>query len=492
MVSEAIPPSAGTTRDFSSDLWERIRAVERVPPAWLASLMRHAGSAGARGTALRHVLQNFLLARTLAHARRNVPHYDGAEYDGWEPSEPGGAPCLDGLPILDREAVAARPEEFLASDVTVRSICHTSGTTGAPLDLYKSHEEIEFIQDYYRQLFAPLVASLASRPLVLTLPNVNHGVPVPMPGIGMTFVAGVTDDTLIRDARRVLERSFPIAGHDSRISILSGLPHHVLLLTSYLIEQGLDPRELGLHGLTVTGGYLAMNWIRFLAESWGCLVHDRFTLTEAIGGASRVPGTDVYELDPHIVGEVVDPDSGCSTDHEVGVLVLTNLHPFVQMQPLVRYNVGDLVRRVEGPGPLRFQFLGKVCNCVSWRPEGRREWLLFSARVNDLLSDIPDVNVYEWFSNVRTVHDRTIGSLPMLSVSAREHGERISLRVELELRYAPHTRPDRVDALRREIVSGLRSTAHSVLAERMDSGQAELDVCFAGPGALKAPLVIKV
>jgi hypothetical protein len=135
--------------------------------------------------------------------------------------------------------------------------------------------------------------------LVLTLPNVHHGVPVPMPSIGMPFIAGVTDDILIQDARRVLQQSFRIPGYDSRISILTGLPHHVLLLTSYLIEQGVDLRNLHLNSVTVTGNYLSMNWIQFLEDAWGCLVNDRFTLTEAIGGASRIPGSDIFQFDPH-------------------------------------------------------------------------------------------------------------------------------------------------------------------------------------------------
>jgi phenylacetate-coenzyme A ligase PaaK-like adenylate-forming protein len=313
-----------------------------------------------------------------------------------------------------------------------------------------------------------------------------------MPGIGMTFVAGVTDDTLIQDARRLLESRFPIRGHDSRISILSGLPHHVLLLTSHLIEQGVDLRALRMGGITITGGYVAMNWLRFLADSWRCIVHDRLTLTEAIGGASRVPGTDVYVLDPHIVGEVVDVDAEHPSEGPVGQLVLTNLHPFVQMQPLIRYAVGDLVRRMPGAGPLRFQFLGKVRNCVSRRSRGRRQWLIFSARLNDLVSALPDVNVHEWFSNVRVVHDRTIGSLPVLSVTHTERDGRLAIRVAMELRYAPHTRPARVAELRRILVDGLRATPDTALATAVDAGEVTLDIDFLGPGALNAPLVIKI
>lgn len=437
------------------------------------------------------MLQNSLLARTLAHARTHTSYYRRNDYD-WTPRVDDAEPDLDALPLLRREVVVKHFDEFLADDVTLRSVCHTSGTTGTPLDLYKSYEEIEFLQAYYRRLIQPVVDSLESLPLILTLPNVNHGVPVPMPGIGMTFVAGVTDDTLIQDARQVLEKTFFRPGYDRRISILTGLPHHVLLLTSYLMEQGVDPRALELRSLTVTGGFLSMNWIQFLEDAWRCIVNDRFTLTEAIGGASRIPETDIFELDPHLVGEVVNPDTEQRIDHGIGLLVLTNLYPFVQMQPLIRYTVGDLVRRLPKDGPLRFQFLGKAGNCISWMPEGRREWLLFSARLNELVNQFPDVNVYEWFSNVRVVHDRTIGSLPILSTSTTMEDGRLSIRIAMELRYAPHTRRARVEELRRAIVEGLRATPDTALATRMDRGEVDLDVAFVGPGALHAPLVVKI
>jgi phenylacetate-coenzyme A ligase PaaK-like adenylate-forming protein len=492
MKLEASLSTTASPDDFAIELVHRLAAVESIDPVALADLFRYAGGHEEHKTTLRHVLQKFLLTRTLDHARQHTTYYRQHDYDDWVPSADRTAPDLNGVPLLRRETVVEHFDDFLADDVTVRSVCHTSGTTGIPLNLYKSYEEIRFIQAYYRRLFQPVIKSLKLQPLVLTLPNVNHGVPVPMPGIGMTFVAGVTDDTLIQDAARVLQSTFRIKGHDSRISILSGLPHHVLLLTSYLMEQNINPRDLKLSGVTVTGGFLAMNWFQFLVDAWGCIINDRFTLTEAIGGASRIHGTDIFELDPHLVGEVVDLDTEQQADDAVGLLVLTNLYPFVQMQPLIRYTVGDLIRRVPSPGPLRFQFLGKARNCISWMRDGRREWLLFSARLNELVNQFPDVNITEWFSNIRVVYDRTIGSLPVLSVTAMDEGDRLSILISIELRYAPHTRRTRVNELRQTIIEGLRATLNTALAVRLDRGEVVLDIAFFGPDALKAPLVIKI
>ncbi len=489
LTANSIPQ---TPQLFAQELVRRLASVDRVEPAALADLFRGTSGSSPYAHVLRNVLQKFLLERTLNHARRHTIYYRQNAYAELLSTKPEDPPVLDNLPLLRRATVVENFDDFIADDVTIRSVCHTSGTTGTPLDLYKSHEEIAFIQAYYVHLFRPIVASLPSLPLVMTLPNMHHGVPVPMPGIGMSFVAGVTDDTLIKDACRVLQTTFHLKGYDSRISILSGLDHHILLLTSYLIEQGINPRDLKLSGVTITGGFVARNWIQFLADSWGCMVNDRFTLTEAIGGASRMHGTDVFEIDPHLVAELVDPDTENPATTPVGLLVLTNLYPFVQMQPLIRYTVGDLIRRIPSDGPMRFQFLGKVKNCISWVREGRREWLLFSARLNDLLNQLPDCNINEWFSNVRVVHDRTIGSLPIVSVTSQEESGKLSIQISLELRYAPHTRSGRIAELRTFIMDGLRATPDTALAERMDQGEVNVEIIFYGPGALNAPLVIKI
>lgn len=478
--------------DFAGSLSSWLGSIEVIAPAELAELYRHANDSHPLSIELRHVLQNALLGRTLTHAHRTTRFYSqDRRYADWQPGAPGAAPRLDGLPLLDRASVSARNREFIAGDVTVRSICHTSGTTGAPLDVYKSFQEIEFIQAFFSTLFRPIRAALPSIPLVLTFPNFHHGVAVPMPGIGMTFVGGVTDDTLIADARRQIETCYDIPGHDQRVSIISGLHHYLLIFTSFLIEQGIDPATYRMRAINVTGGHLPPQWLRFLERSWRCPVNDRFTLTEVIGGASRLPDGDIFALDPQIVGEVVDPETGHAIEHGIGLLALTNLHPFVQMQPLIRYLTGDLVQRVADPAGLRFRFLGKAKNSIARIREDRREWLLFSTCLVDALAEFPDVAVYDWFSNLRSVGDRTLGSYPTFSIETHD-ARRFEIRIVIELRYAPHTRPDRVAHLREALTTALRNCPETALGCGLDAGDVALEISFVGPGRLDTSPLIKV
>lgn len=276
--------------------------------------------------------------------------------------------------MINRQIAVDNAREIVSDKLELRQICHSSGTTGTPIEICKSHTEVAFIGAYFNALFRPLRARLKPLPLSLSFPNINHGMPVPIPGIGMGFHGGVTDDTLIRDAVRVLEREYRIPNHAPRIGLLSGLEHHILFFTSYLLEQGIDPRGFKLQAVNITGNFVARHWLDFLAQSWGTLINDRFTLTEIIGGASRLGLSDEFVLDPQVFGGVVDAD-GFPVESGPGRLCLTGMAPWIQMHPLIRYDTGDLVWRTrnEDTPHLTFRFLGKQKNAVGRNRNGNTE-----------------------------------------------------------------------------------------------------------------------
>lgn len=490
-ASLASPPAS-----FLADLAGRLAGAPTVEPEPLADLFNLAMSAGDLHGPVLNVLQAELLRRTLAHARGNTRFYAAEPaYAAWAPPPPGAPPRLDGLPTISRQMVADHLQDFLARDVQLRSVCHTSGTTGRPLEIYKSFQEVRFIQAFFSRLFDPMLRQLPRRPLTLSFPTPHHGVAVPVPGPGIAFVGGVTDDTLIQDALRVLRTEYDVPGHDRRISVIGGMGFQVLFFTSWLLEQGLDPRELGIAAVNVAGGFMPAHWRRFLERAWGARVQDRFSLTESAAGASLCARCGCFHPDPHLIAEAVDHDGGHPVTTGVGRLVLTNLHPFAQMQPLIRYETGDLVEMracALSPRPV-FRFLGRARNAVSRVGKGPRRWLVFSAELHEVLATLPDLNLYEWFSNVRVARDRTVGSLPVMSLAAApaEDG-RLCLRLSAELRYAPHCHPARLEELRRLILGHLAAVPGTTLAEDLSSGAVAFETCFLPPGGLRDPYVIKV
>jgi hypothetical protein len=489
------PSGLHATQSYARELAERLEAAGEPTAQGLAALLNRLSGPHPLQHATLHVAQAWLMRYTLRMARQNSRYYrDRAVYERLDLPEAGRPIDLSALPVIDRAVAVAHAEEIVSDRLELRQICHSSGTTGTPIEIHKSYAEVDFIGAYFNAMFRPLRNALPVLPLSLSFPNINHGMPVPIPGLGKSFHGGVTDDTLIRDAVRVFEREYRIKGHAPRIGILAGLEHHVLFFTSYLLEQGIDPRRFGLQAVNITGNFVARHWLDFLAQSWGAMINDRFTLTELIGGASRLGLSDEFVLDPQIFGEVVD-EEGRPVASGVGRLCLTGMAPWIQMHPLIRYDTGDLVWRTEREDTphLTFRFLGKQKNAVTRMRNGRREYLLFSGALNEILSPLPDIRLYDWFSNVRVALDRSVGSLPIVAVDYREpEGGTPVMRIAIELRYAPHCFRPRLEDLTRSITAGLRAVEGTVLAEALDAGELDLRFDFRPPEGLKEPIVIKI
>lgn len=483
------------SRRFAGELMGQLEASDGIDPESLADLFRPAAYYDPFNQALLNTLHSYLLKRTVEHARRNTRFYAQApEYERWNTVPDGDPPDLSCWPVINRQHVADRLQDFIAGDVRLRSVAHTTGTTGATINVYKSHEEVAFLTRYYLQMFQPQVETLASLPLSLSFPNFHHGAQIPLPAVGIPFFSGLTDDGLLRETVRMLETTYSIPGHDARISLLSGPEHELQFFTSYLLEQGRDPRAFGIAAINTTGSHLSAHRRKFLRDAWGAAVNDYFTLTEIIGGAMRCHGCEHFHLDPLVVGEVVDVDTGLPVGQGVGALVLTSLHPFVQMQPLVRYETGDLVRRSESEcvGTMTFEFLGKRRNAVGLRRDGRTDWLIFPAPLYDFLSPVPDINLHAWNANVRTASDRSIGSLPLIAIRTADEGGRLRVDLVVELRYSPHFFAERTRELTSMIVSHLMDAPGTTLVEHLGDGGVVLNVDFVGPGVLKERNFIKV
>jgi phenylacetate-coenzyme A ligase PaaK-like adenylate-forming protein len=480
--------------DFATELAGRLESSGAVSGHELSELIGLGLASDERSRIVLNCLHNALLKRTVEHAVEHVASFrDNIAYRQWRHVAPGSLPDIGQWPVLNRSYFDTDHRSLLADDVQLRSICHTSGTTGNPVQVHKSFEEIDFLQSYFRTMIRASTRGLDRKPITFSLPNVYHGSPVPMPGPGLALVGGVTDDTLINDAVAILGDTYDIAGYDSRISVFSGLAHHVLFLTNYILEQGRNPKDFGLLSVNITGGYLGTRWRRFLVEAWGPIVNDRFSLTETIAGASRIRGTETFVFDPHIFAEILDPDDD-TRPADVGRLVLSNLYPFIIMQPLLRYETGDLVARVENTrsGTLCFDYLGRRKNCISLMVDGQREWLVFSARLHDILSEIVDIRIFEWFSNVTLARDRTVGSLPIMRLLSHQEDTVLKLELKIELRYSPHTHLRRAEAMRQEIIAALRAVPRTTLARRIDDGLVDLEVTFLPSGGLGVPPEIKI
>ena len=145
----------------------------------------------------------------------------------------------------------------------------------------------------------------------------------------------------------------------------------------------------------------------------------------------------------------------------------------------------------QGTSPV-FEFLGKENNCVFDTVSGKRDWLIFSANLNDILSTISDIRIYNWFSNVRVAGDRTVGLLPIMKIDVNRHDGKIDILIKIELRYIPLLFKDRSYEIRKIIIDHLKLAPHTTLSDRIDKGDVTLEIDLYGPEALNEEIVIKI
>jgi len=285
------------------------------------------------------------LAGFLAHAAERVPYYRGLfRRLGIEPQEIRGAADLPRLPVLTKDVVRDRLEEFRSSAVPRREwvVAHTSGTTGGGLRFlttrsavreqwavwwrYRRWHGISF--DTWCGYFGgrSVVPVEAARP-----PFWRYNLPMRQILFSGYHMSEENLGAYVAELRRW------------RPPWLHGYPSSLALLATYLLDRGTD---LGYAVRWVTVG--AENLLRHQAEvmerAFGIRPRQHYGLAEAVANLSECEAGRLHVDEDFAAVEFV-PDEASGACRIVGTNV-TNL-----AMPFVRYDTGDLARPEAGPCP---------------------------------------------------------------------------------------------------------------------------------------------
>lgn len=402
-----------------------------------------------------------LLPITITHAFETVPLYRRL-YERIPSIERVGLSRLDELPIVSKEIIVKAGEEALSSTTKTDYIQYTSGTTGRPMLVHRSYAEATAIEQFFTKLIMD-EPEQEIRPIVLSLSSFIHGTPTSVPGKAFVLSACIMDDETAKTAMQLLLERYNLPGFEDHISTLSGPVAQVVLFTQYLHEAGVDTAACHLQQLSVYGRYLSEYYWRFLREAWACPIVDRYSLTEVFGGATDYEKAGAV-FDVHVIPQVVDAEGKCLTDEGEGRLILTSLYPFMQRQPMIRYDTGDIfaLKRDE-KGLSRFKFRGRRSISIAY-PENPRQYsltgtdsldaisvmepglpgsyLLMGADILDVLDGLPIVRRSSHAGEL-SIKNRIIYGMPVFSVDLDNSVAgltQISLKVELVCPVS-HVRP---------------------------------------------------
>ena len=293
---------------------------------------------------------------------------------------------LAGRPVDDLEALATLPfmrksdlrehYPFGLCAVPTRELARihaSSGTKGKPTVVGYTAGDL----DVWREVMARVMVAAGARPGDMLHIAFGYGLFTGGLGfhdgaerVGLTVVPVSSGNTA---RHHLLLQDFRPAG-------LCGTPSFALHIAESLLEQGGDPRALGIR----YGMFGAEPWTEGLRaaieRAFGCRAHDIYGLSEIIGpgvAGECEARAGLHVCDDHFLPEIVDPATGAPVPPGgEGELVLTTLTK--RAMPMIRYRTGDITALATDP-------------CACGRTSARIARL--KGRADDMLI-VRGVNVY--------------------------------------------------------------------------------------------------
>lgn len=220
----------------------------------------------------------------------------------------------------------------------------SSGTKGKPTVVGYTAGDL----DVWREVMARVLVAAGARPGDMLHVAFGYGLFTGGLGfhdgaerVGLTVVPVSSGNTA---RHHLLLQDFRPAG-------LCGTPSFVLHIAESLVEQGGDPRALGIR----YGLFGAEPWTEgmraAIERAFGCRAHDVYGLSEIIGpgvAGECEARAGLHVCDDHFLPEVVDPATGAVLPAGAeGELVLTTLTK--RAIPMIRYRTGDITALTTEP-----------------------------------------------------------------------------------------------------------------------------------------------
>lgn len=287
-------------------------------------------------------LQGNLLANLLYHSARRVPYYRQLFSElGLTPAELAAPDSLSRLPLLTKSIVKADPTALVADNLSPKQLIRsgTGGSTGMPVPFYRD------------SLYMRRSAALKWRNLMWT----GWAMGEPRARIwGSAFDVRLSshlidrtikwlDNQVTFPAFAMTEASMTDWHHQVRAMrpvIVEGYTNPLVAFTRYVREQGWRLDDLGVKGVINAAETLYEPQRRFLEESYGCHVFNRYGGRELSDIAHECRCGTLHLCDDWVVAEVVDADGNPLPPGVTGQIVLTGLHNFAM--PFIRYAVEDV------------------------------------------------------------------------------------------------------------------------------------------------------
>jgi phenylacetate-coenzyme A ligase PaaK-like adenylate-forming protein len=394
-------------------------------------------------------VQDLLLDFTIHNAYKNTKFYRRS-YGNLSKDAFMDREKLQDLPLIFRHDVEGAQDDICSQAVDYAFSSYTSGTTSDnPLILSRSKQEQDFVREFHTHILGESTGKIR---LALTLAGMSHGHVFQLPTRGAyTFPLSLSSESRLKQAVKLLSRSWRIQGEDRFISCLSGPVVNISKLTAYCLHRGVKEVNAHIDTIQTSGDFLSDYHAKWLGDYRNCQISNAFSMSELFLTAPRCKHCGLFHFNRFGIIEVLETHSNKRINTGRGRLFVTGLYPFTQMTPLIRYSTGDLVETKETGcphGKTGYRFLGRENSSLIFKHHDPGCSFLSGGEIYNALDEIPDINRPK--TGDLPGYCERIGVKPIFWCDNQPSNV-----IHIELRYFPSLYPNRLDDLENIIKKNL-------------------------------------
>lgn len=283
------------------------------------------------------------LANTLRFVQENSPYYRELLRD--RDLEPGQAEeALRSLPPLDLSAWSAARSQLRTGPLRGVTIGYAEGPAGQPTPFLSVQREVEALENALRDTDRSAE--------ILVISGSNHCDAVsPTARADGRVVHPLYRQEHYRQVAALLEREIEPFSLMPRIDAIEADLVSMKALTLYLMHRRGRVDDLGITRISVSRNLLSRRWRIRLEDWWGAQVESVFGIAEMpMCDARSCADCGYFHMPPSCLVEVLNGDEDWEPVRPGGrgMLAVTGFHPFVELEPRIRYVPGEVAQLAPG------------------------------------------------------------------------------------------------------------------------------------------------
>jgi len=292
----------------------------------------------------------FTMFREFAeHCFENSPYYHNLwKSRGVDPRDVRQASDVSLLPIVPKQDLRSRTEEFLTQKIhRGMTAVHTSGTTGSPLTVYFSREDIGRRYAFLDRCRRWAGVRVGDRRASFTGRNI-----IPQRQCGPPFWRyNAPGKQFLLSSYHLLAQNVPAyveALAKFQPDIIDGYPSAIHIMADHILRAG-SARPIHPRAILVSAETLLPHQRETMEAAFCAKVHNQYASSE---GAPFVSECGLGRLHVHLdsgLVEVLDSNGNPTPPGQIGEIVVTSFT--TRVLPLLRYAIGDAAIPSDGASP---------------------------------------------------------------------------------------------------------------------------------------------